>query len=1040
MGGLFGGPSIQPQNTVAPIAAGMRVQTSAYGLTIPVVFGRTRVAANLLWYGDFTPIPHTTTSSAGGGGGKGGGGGSTGNSQTTWTYTASFILGLSEGPITSVNGYWKDKEFISSVAPFTAFLGTYSQAAWSYLVSAHPSEAILYRGVAYAAAAAYDLDVNDFLPNHTFDITGLYPLNVGAGVYDANPGVVLTQLLTNSHWGAGFPAAMINSLTVYSNYCQAAGILISPAYTSQDAASSVITKLVQITNSGVYFSEGLLKVVPFGDSDLSGLGVTYTAPVGALYDLTDDDYISDIGVPPVTVTRNPNVDAFNQVQLEVFNNANEYNVETVAAQDQTAIDTYGLRPMSVITAREFCSVAAARVSAQQILQRGLYIRNQYKFVVGWRFCGLEPTDIITITDSTLQLSQYPVRVVSTEEDDNGNISMVCEDYPAGVSQGSAYPAQEGAGYTANYNASPGFVVAPAFIEAPIEQTTTGLMVGVAVIGASSIWGGCEIWVSSDGSNYRRMGIQNGGGSRYGVTTSSVTSAVGQTMGVQLAGNGGQMISGSTSDVANDATLCQVGDELVDYSTATLTATNAYTLTLAKRAAFSTIAASHSTTSKFVRVDETIQWSESLDLSLIGSTMYFKFLSFNIYGGGGQSLADVPAYTYTLTGVMAQLPPSNVTLFAAATTSIGVLLTWVDIPDPDKLDYEIRTGTSWAAGVFLTRIAATSYSVPPALVGVKTYWIAARDGFLNYSPIPTSVTATITAPTQPASSLSALNGTVTIVWTAVSSMFPVDHYEIRFGASWAAGTTVGTSAGLSFSFVAEFLGNRNYFVAAVDIAGNYGPADQTAINVLASPATTVTIQVIDNNVLLYWDAVSGTLPTDTYEIRRGATYATSTLIGTKSGLFTTIMETVAGTYAYWVTPVDTAGNYGASASIAGAVGPVPNYQLKVDYNSTFAGGAINSISPTDHNAYISVPTPYSVNAAGAPSYWNAGRCSLAHSTGKWYWEVQATSTSGIGVGVGVANASAPVAYPAYIGQDANGVTYFNWGDVYTSGTPVNTYVG
>jgi hypothetical protein len=35
---------------------------------------------------------------------------------------------------------------------------------------------------------------------------------------------------------------------------------------------------------------------------------------------------------------------------------------------------------------------------------------------------------------------------------------------------------------------------------------------------------------------------------------------------------------------------------------------------------------------------------------IGQTLYFKFLSFNKFGAGLQSLADVPAYAFTPTGI------------------------------------------------------------------------------------------------------------------------------------------------------------------------------------------------------------------------------------------------------------------------------------------------------------------------------------------------------------------------------------------------------
>ena len=50
MGGIMGGGSqAQSTNTVAPVANGIRIQTSAYGLVIPIVYGWTRITGNLIW-------------------------------------------------------------------------------------------------------------------------------------------------------------------------------------------------------------------------------------------------------------------------------------------------------------------------------------------------------------------------------------------------------------------------------------------------------------------------------------------------------------------------------------------------------------------------------------------------------------------------------------------------------------------------------------------------------------------------------------------------------------------------------------------------------------------------------------------------------------------------------------------------------------------------------------------------------------------------------------------------------------------------------
>src|ERR1700761_4820310 len=105
--------SKQAQAQQQPALSGLQVQTSAYGKVIPIVYGTTRIAPNLIWYGDFVATPHTSNSSSGGGkggvtgggGGKGGGG----SGSTTYTYSAAVALGLCEGPIAGIGNVWASK-------------------------------------------------------------------------------------------------------------------------------------------------------------------------------------------------------------------------------------------------------------------------------------------------------------------------------------------------------------------------------------------------------------------------------------------------------------------------------------------------------------------------------------------------------------------------------------------------------------------------------------------------------------------------------------------------------------------------------------------------------------------------------------------------------------------------------------------------------------------------------------------------------------------------------------------------------------------
>jgi hypothetical protein len=83
---------------------------------------------------------------------------------------------------------------------------------------------------------------------------------------------------------------------------------------------------------------------------ITGNGVTFTPNVTPLYNLTDDDFIAGDGEDPVRVTRRPQSDVYNMVQVEFDNRAYDYNGDIAEAKDQNSIELYLLKPAPVIKA------------------------------------------------------------------------------------------------------------------------------------------------------------------------------------------------------------------------------------------------------------------------------------------------------------------------------------------------------------------------------------------------------------------------------------------------------------------------------------------------------------------------------------------------------------------------------------------------------------------------------------------------------------------------------------------------------------------
>ena len=685
----------------------LQVQRSSQGLTLPVIYGRTRVAGNLIWYGDFTTIEHKTTTRQGG---KGGGGVT--QEDIKYTYEAAVMLALCEGEISGVGRIWRDKEKFDSLAQLrlTLMRGGDEQPLWTHLAQAkHAGQALNYSGTAYLCSPNYELTKSAQIYQHNFEVIG--KLGYSGNIPDANPREIIRDLLTNQRYGCGFPVDSIGDTDRYSNYCRAVGIFLSPAYTEQGEAQRNISELLEQTNSAAVFSQGRLKIVPYGDGSYSGNGAAYVADNKALYDLTDDDFIVSGAEDPVSVERKTNADAFNQVQVEYLDRDNDYNVAVAEVKDQANIEQYGLRPKEAVKMHGICNGKVAQKVAQQLLQRALYVRNEYEFKLGWKYCLLEPMDIVTLTDAGLGLNKTPVRITEIEEDEEGVLSVKAEDYPVGVYTTSEYPTQPSLGYSADYNVSPGNAHAPVIFEAPLQLTGGEPQIWMATAGGD-MWGGAEVWVSTDGDSYTRVGAVNHK-ARFGSLTAALPSGAvfdrTNTLSVEI--SAGQMTGGTDQDSRDLLTLCYVDGEFLAYANAELTGVGRYTLGNLTRGAYGSAIDSHAAGSQFVRMDDTL-FKYAVPRNWIGRTVWVKLVSYNVFSGGIQDLASVPAYSYTIKGApLGQI--QNLRLTSSWAYGKEAVIAWDKLDGADTYDVEIYAGNSQRRLRSISGIVDNSYTYTQA---------------------------------------------------------------------------------------------------------------------------------------------------------------------------------------------------------------------------------------------------------------------------------------------------------------------------------------
>ena len=685
----------------------LQVQRSSQGLTLPVIYGRTRVAGNLIWYGDFTTIEHKTTTQQGG---KGGGGVT--QEDIKYTYEAAVMLALCEGEIQGVGRIWRDKEKFDSLAQLrlTLMRGGDEQLLWTHLAQAkHAGQALSYSGTAYLCSPNYELTKSAQIYQHNFEVIG--KLGYSGNIPDANPRDIIRDLLTNQRYGCGFPVDSIGDTDRYSNYCRAVGIFLSPAYTEQGEAQRNISELLEQTNSAAVFSQGRLKIIPYGDGNYRGNGAAYIADNKAIYDLTDDDFIVSGAEDPVNVERKTNADAFNQIQVEYLDRANDYNVAVAEVKDQANIEQYGLRPKEAVKMHGICNGKVAQKVAQQLLQRALYVRNEYEFKLGWKYCLLEPMDIVTLTDAGLGLDKTPVRITEIEEDEEGVLSVKAEDYPVGVYTTSEYPTQPSLGYSADYNVSPGNAHAPVIFEAPLQLTGGEPQIWMATAGGD-MWGGAEVWVSTDGDSYTRVGAVNHK-ARFGSLAAALPSGAvfdrTNTLSVEI--SAGQITGGTEQDSRDLLTLCYVDGEFLAYANAELKGVGRYTLGNLTRGAYGSAIDTHAAGSQFARIDETL-FKYPVPRNWIGRTVWVKLVSYNVFSGGIQDLSSVPAYSYTIKGApLGQI--QNLRLSSSWAYGKEAVIAWDKLDGADTYDVEIYAGNSQRRLRAISGIVDNSYTYTQA---------------------------------------------------------------------------------------------------------------------------------------------------------------------------------------------------------------------------------------------------------------------------------------------------------------------------------------
>ena len=780
MGGLLkGGSGRTRANEIPTPDFTLRIQTSVQGRPRMLVYGQTRVSGNILTTNNLhgiLGISGTQHGVAGGKGGMMGKGGGVPSFSWSWYYFIDMIIGFGSVPLIDIPTIWNGSAVgvindqscfynnpnyasltnttitalygqigagptvaggTGETAPPGASLfgGDYAQSPWPYMVSSNPGIALAYRGEAYVAWESTSLGTSANIPSYNFEVTSSISYDIPSLGPDANPRDVLVDYLTNPDHGVpSFSSSWLADLTSYRDYCRATSMLVSIAENDSRDAASFLSELVKMTNSTFVWSSGLLSVVPYGDVAVTGNGTTWTPNVTPVYSLTDNDFLPNQGgsmsgsPPPVIVTRKPRSEIVNHMRLEYLPRSYFYNAEVIDIVDEAAIETYGLERISDMRQGHMFSLdAAARSSAALLLQREQIVAS-YVFTVGRRFIMLDPMDIVTISDANLGLANFAVRIQEIQENSDGTLTITAEEF-TGTVTAPRYGTQSSLGSVLNYNVSPGQALAPIIFEPP-DALANGLEIWMGVCGQSpDVWGGADVYVSYDDVNYTKVGTVSGP-SRMGKLSASlatIAAAVSpptidstHTLSVDLSESKNQLLSGSMADLQAANMLAYVDGELLSYQTATLTGAYQYNLTTLNRGLYESTISSHASGKDFLRLDQSV-FRLSYTPDRIGSIVYIKFRSFNIFGQGQTDLSTAGSYQYTITGAALSSALPNVSNLRTVFEGGFMKLWWDEVSDfRTGIRYRISKGVTYQSSIPVGDVAH-----PPFVVfGDDTYWVTA----------------------------------------------------------------------------------------------------------------------------------------------------------------------------------------------------------------------------------------------------------------------------------------------------------------------------
>jgi hypothetical protein len=611
---------------------------SNYGEPIPKPFGTVRVPGNLFWANKIIERSKKKRR------GKGGGGTTT----KTYSYFGEFAVLLCEGPIVGIRRIWLNSRVVYDVRDeasaetkansaawaskyLSTYLGTNSQGADSLIQSSVGADNCpAYRHRAYLVFRQLPLEEY----GNRFPQVSVEVCTSGTVAIPTNP--TLASILTYVCQTAGLESSQIDTWDLTDTV---RGFLLDRTKTPKE----IIEQLQQVYHFHVVESGGRLRFLPYERTQ-----------VATITGLAAHEYGQERPQFDYEQERIPDLELPTQISFAYPDPYRDYQTSVVRAKREG-------NPTGESNPKITLPIVFLSHEAQPKVERMLSLlwlrRRTYKFTLPLRFIFLEAGDVVR-----LQLNTGYQRVLLSKVMVGANFILECEAIAYEDTIITADPEEATAP-----DPSPVLGTGEAnlkVLDIPLVQdsdTDNGLYLAMDGVKVASVFvsrnAGASWQLAKNLELPSTMGVCN--------------TTLGATGGVSVTITDGELESVLASDLTYGENTALVGNEIIRFETATLTAPNTYNLPESGliRGVRGTEAyiSTHGAGERFVLLSDYLERVEGLTSDL-GEELQFKAIT------GDQSLEDVDPVIVTVVGNSLK-PYSPVNLTATKDLTGKITLSW-----------------------------------------------------------------------------------------------------------------------------------------------------------------------------------------------------------------------------------------------------------------------------------------------------------------------------------------------------------------------------